>query len=110
MINNSDGRRMREEFCQCAENILDDLILPEWSKETDGLDLVNRREKEDSNDPPPLSEEESIRQAEEFICLIYPGYLQNLLARMRTMVLQSSGSLQGLRFRLGSILTFRARL
>jgi archaellum biogenesis protein FlaJ (TadC family) len=39
----------------------------------------------------PLSEEQSVRLAEEFVCLIYLAYLQNMLARMRTLVLSMTG-------------------
>jgi hypothetical protein len=46
----------------------------------------------------PLSEDEPIRQAEEFVCLIYVAYLQNLLARMRTMVLSIIGVLAAMMF------------
>jgi len=48
----------------------------------------------------PLSEDTAIRRAEEFICLIYVGYLQNLLARMRTMVLAILGLYAALAFSL----------
>ena len=32
-----------------------------------------------------------MRLGEEFVCLVYVGYLQNILARMRTMVLSMAG-------------------
>ncbi len=100
MINDREGRHMREEFCQCTEHILTDLILPEWSNETRSMDLMEGGEKSDSNSVLPLSEDEPTRIAEEFVCLIYVGYLQNLLARMRTMVLSIVGVLAGFAFSL----------
>jgi hypothetical protein len=100
MINNRDGRHMREVFCQCTEHILNDLILPEWMNETHSMDLMEEGEKSDSNIVLPLSEDEPTRLAEEFVCLIYVGYLQNLLARMRTMVLSIVGVLAGFAFSL----------
>jgi hypothetical protein len=100
MVNDRDGRQMREVFCGCAEQILNDLILPEWSSETDSMDLLKDGEKADSNFAPPLSRDEPTRHAEEFVCLIYVGYLQNLLGRMRTMVLSIGGVLAGFAFSL----------
>jgi hypothetical protein len=100
MINDREGRLMREEFCQCAEHIVTDLILPEWLNETRSMDLLGDGGKSDCNIVLPLSEDEPTRHAEEFVCLIYVGYLQNLLARMRTMVLSMVGVLAGFAFSL----------
>jgi hypothetical protein len=41
---------------------------------------------EDRNGPPP-SKIELVRNAEELVCLTYLGFVQNLLGRIRTMVL-----------------------
>jgi hypothetical protein len=100
MVNDEAGRHMREVFCQCAEHILTDLIFPEWLSETRSLDLVEDGEKAGSKAVLPLSDDEPTRRAEEFVCLIYVGYLQNLLARMRTMVLSIIGVLAGFAFSL----------
>ena len=100
MINDREGRHMREEFCQCTEHILTELILPEWMSERRSMDLLEGGEKSDSNVVLPLAEDEPTRLAEEFVCLIYVGYLQNLLARMRTMVLSIVGVLAGCAFSL----------
>jgi hypothetical protein len=100
MINDREGRCMREEFCQCTEHILTDLILPEWMSETRSMDLLESDEKPGSNVVLPLSENEPTRLAEEFVCLIYVGYLQNLLALMRTKVLSIVGVLAGFAFSL----------
>ncbi|MGA7339265.1 MAG: hypothetical protein WBX18_01620, partial [Terracidiphilus sp.] len=100
MINDREGRHMREEFCQCMEHVLTDLILPKWLKETRSLDLMEDGGKANDKVVLPLSEDEPIRNAEEFVCLIYVGYLQNLLARMRTMVLSIVGVLAGFAFSL----------
>lgn len=100
MINDREGRQMREEFCQCTEHILNDFILPEWLSETRSLDLLEEGEKSESSVVLPLPDDEPTRLAEEFVCLIYVGYLQNLLARMRTMVLSIVGVLAGFAFSL----------
>ena len=36
---------------------------------------------------PPQTKDELIRNAEEFVCLTYLGFIQNILGRMRTMAL-----------------------
>ena len=100
MVNDRGGREIREVFSQCTEHILTDLILPEWSNETISLDLVPGGQK-GANANLPLSEDEVLRHAEEFVCLVYVGYLQNLLGRMRTMVLSILGVFAGLAFSLG---------
>jgi hypothetical protein len=100
MVNDQEGRDIREEFSQCTEHILTDLIVPEWSTETRSLDLSEGGDKRGPNELLPLSENEPTRIAEEFVCLVYVGYLQNLLARMRTMVLSMVGVVAGLTFSL----------
>ncbi|MGA9670264.1 MAG: hypothetical protein WBQ94_13715, partial [Terracidiphilus sp.] len=100
MINDRQGRNIREVFCQCTEHILTDLIYPEWQKEICSMDLVEGGGKPGSDEVLPVSKIEAICHAEEFVCLIYVGYLQNLLARMRTMVLSIAGVLAGFAFSL----------
>jgi hypothetical protein len=100
MINTPAARRVRKHISQCAERILNDLLLPDWCEETGTLDLVEDGRTANSQEVLPLSEDTAIRRAEEFICLIYVGYLQNLLARMRTMVLAILGLYAALAFSL----------
>ena len=100
MINDREGRCMREEFCQCTEHIVTDLMLPEWLNERRSMDLMEGGVKPDCNVVLPLAEDEPTRLAEEFVCLIYVGYLQNLLALMRTKVLSIVGVLAGFAFSL----------
>ena len=40
MINTPAARRVRKQISQCAERILNDLLLPDWCEETGTLDLV----------------------------------------------------------------------
>jgi hypothetical protein len=98
MINDQGGRRARVVFCDCAMHILNDLLLPEWLGETCSLDLAEKGSREESNEALPLSAKLPVRRAEEFVCLIYVGYLQNLLARMRTMILSLLGVYAALAF------------
>jgi hypothetical protein len=100
MINDLEVQQLRREFCQCTEHILTGLIFPEWSTETRSMVLREDGGKADSDAVMPLSEDEATRHAEEFVCLIYVGYLQNLLARMRTMVLSIVGVLAAFAFSL----------
>jgi hypothetical protein len=100
MINTPAARRIRKQISQCAERILNDLLLRDWCEETGTLDLVEDGRQANSQEVLPLSENTVIRRAEEFICLIYVGYLQNLLARMRTMVLAILGLYAALAFSL----------
>jgi len=100
MVNDREARNVREELCQCTEQIMTGLLLPEWASETHSLDLLEGGEKAGANELLPLSEDEPTRIAEEFVCLVYVGYLQNLLGRMRTMVLSIVGVLAGLAFSL----------
>jgi hypothetical protein len=99
MINDEEGRVMREDFRRCTEKILDGLAA-EWCRERGTLDLAERVDKASAATILPLSEDEPIRRAEEFTCLIYIGYLQNLLARMRTMVLSILGVFAAIAFSL----------
>lgn len=67
------------------------LLLPEWKAEKNSLILVDAAQSGDNtNDQstaPPLSEKQYIRDAEEFVCLPYMGFVQNILGRMRSMVM-----------------------
>ena len=100
MINDAGGRKAREVFQKCTEQLFKKLILPEWLGATHSLDLIENGQKLVSLDILPLSDNVAVRRAEEFVSLIYVGYLQNLLARMRTMVLTIVGVFAALAFSL----------
>ena len=74
-----------------AGKLLTDVLLPAWRKETDSLILTVGDTPEDDPSTPekvPLADvEEHIRNAEELVCLPYLGFVQNILGRMRTLVL-----------------------
>lgn len=69
------------------------LLLPEWRTEKNSLVLVKVKQSKggDSGDDPkaapPLSKKKHIRDAEEFVCLPYMGFVQNVLGRIRSMVM-----------------------
>jgi hypothetical protein len=100
MINNRNSRRIRKEFRLCAEQVFQELILPQWRDEKKSLDLAESGEKGGADQALPLSDDEVTRRAEEFVCLIYIGYLQNLLGRMRTMALSILGLFAAIAFSL----------
>jgi hypothetical protein len=79
---------IREVFADAVAEVLNDLI-PAWKKETDSLSLEG--DDTGSGDDKGqvvcmgLSKYEDIRAAEEFVCFHYIAFIQNILARMRTM-------------------------
>jgi hypothetical protein len=100
MINNPAGRRIRKIFRRCAEQTFNELILRQWSYETKSLDLAENGGEPGSSEVLPLSENVLTRHAEEFVCLTYIGYLQNLLGCMRTMALSILGLFAAIAFSL----------
>jgi len=68
-------------------NLLTKLLVPAWRKE--GASLLTapaKDEKEEApSNPPSQAAEAHIRNAEEFVCLSYLGFIQNVLGRLRTM-------------------------
>ena len=64
------------------------LLLPAWRREGASLLVTSPGdEKEEGPNSPPLAGEAHIRNAEEFVCLSYLGFIQNILGRLRTMAL-----------------------
>jgi hypothetical protein len=62
--------------------------MPPWERETRSL-IIQEAAKDagdDSASPPPLSKCECVRNAEEFVCLVYLAFIQNTLARFRFLV------------------------
>lgn len=100
MINDPRSRRIRKIFRECSGQVFTQLLFPNWFKEKNSLDLAENPEKAGPNEWLPLSEDEVTRHAEEFVCLTYVAYLQNLMGRMRTMVLSILGLFAALAFSL----------
>jgi len=62
------------------------LLLPAWRQEEASLLLASSDQKEEPTiHLPPQAKDEHIRNAEEFVCLNYMGFVQNILGRLRTM-------------------------
>ena len=91
IFNDRGVHKIRRILCHCAERIINDLLMPVWSSERKSLDLAESNSEDKQKEHLRLSKASAVRLAEEFVCLIYVGYLQNVLARMRTMVLSIAG-------------------
>jgi hypothetical protein len=66
-------------------------LIPFWETEKTSLSLqstaANGEDSERHVFDMELSENETVRAAEEFVCFHYIAFIQNILARMRTMIL-----------------------
>jgi hypothetical protein len=91
MLNNAEAKGIRIWFRGCAETVMDDLLTPEWRAEHSSLEVQSPAAEGEAHERIRLSNNLAVRAGEEFVCLIYVGYLQNLLGRMRTMVLSIAG-------------------
>lgn len=70
-----------------------ELLVPAWRKEKESLVAAPFRASEDKEGAAPnklrQAKDEHIRNAEEFVCLNYLGFIQNILGRLRTMAITS---------------------
>jgi len=74
-----------------AGYLLTHVLFPAWRKEEHSLILVDPDKTEADRKPyPAQSEDEHVRNAEEFVCLNYLGFVQNLLGRIRTQALAAT--------------------
>jgi hypothetical protein len=76
--------------------LLTHLLVPFWIKETHSLLMSSPKdakaskegdEEAHASDTSPQVPEEHIRNAEEFVCLNYLAFIQNILGRLRTLVM-----------------------
>jgi hypothetical protein len=94
MVNDSEALAVRRSLSRCTEQVIRTFLVPEWFAERISMDIAETTgggPADPSKEHLPLSGKQSVRLAEEFVCLVYVGYLQNLLARLRTMVLSTTG-------------------
>jgi hypothetical protein len=92
ILNTPEAQTMRLVFRDCAEIAIEELLEPAWRDERCFLEVHEPSgEAGTSHEKIKLSDNMPVRAGEEFVCLIYVGYLQNLLGRMRTMVLSTAG-------------------
>ncbi len=92
MVNDTPAKAIRLTFRACSEVVLEDLLVPEWEEERCSLAVQETpAEGSSAHERIKLSDKPPVQAGEEFVCLTYVGYLQNLLGRMRTMVLSMAG-------------------
>lgn len=82
-------KEFQESIASASGTLLSNLLLPAWREENKSLLVAFAKEEKEevAPAPPPQSEKEHIRNAEEFVCLNYLGFIQNVLGRLRTMAM-----------------------
>lgn len=87
----TDLQKFQDFQKQIAETtgvVLTELVVPATRLEKHSLIQIDPdNPRDDERKGPPPSKNELIRNAEELVCLTYLGYAQNLLGRVRTIVL-----------------------
>jgi|HubBroStandDraft_2_1064218.scaffolds.fasta_scaffold00558_12 hypothetical protein len=80
-------KEFQKSIASASGTLLTQLLVPAWRKEKESLLGAWQVEgKEEVTSPlPPQAKEEYIRNAEEFVCLNYLDFIQNVLGRLRTM-------------------------
>jgi hypothetical protein len=83
--------KFQKSAAKAAGALFVDVLIPEWHLEKLSLVLDGAPPSGDSDDDhhkaPPPSTKDYVRNAEEFVCLPYLGFVQNILGRMRTIVM-----------------------
>ena len=81
-------KAFQECVAKASGALLAHLLIPAWRKETRSLILAPAEEKETAAPSlPPQAEDGHVRHAEEFVCLTYLGFIQNILGRLRTLTM-----------------------
>ena len=85
----SSFQNFQEASGSAAGTLLSKLLVPAWRTEKDSLlvDFAKDEKNERTSHCPPPSPHEHIQSAEEFVCLNYLAFVQNVLGRLRTMTL-----------------------
>jgi hypothetical protein len=82
---------IRDVFADAVAEVYNRLLSPWWRNESTSLTLTAAVAGPGDESPPPLelplSDDATIRTAEEFVCFHYIAFIQNIMARMRTMTL-----------------------
>jgi hypothetical protein len=83
-----DFQVFQKQIADTTGVVLTKLLLPASRVEEHSLIQIGADDtRDDDHNGPPPSKNEMIRNAEELVCLTYLGFAQNLLGRIRTMVL-----------------------
>jgi hypothetical protein len=81
--------KFQESIASASGTLLVKLLVPTWRSEKRSLLVALEKDETNEASPhaPPPAGDEHIRNAEEFVCLNYMGFIQNVLGRLRTMTL-----------------------
>jgi hypothetical protein len=81
--------QFQKSIATASGTLFTQLLVPAWRKEKESLlvELSKDEKEETAQAPPPQAKEAHIRNAEEFVCLNYLGFIQNVLGRLRTMAM-----------------------
>ena len=82
-------REFQKRSANASGCLLAKVLVPAWRKEEKSLIAAAPHEANDETERhvPAQAEDEHIRNAEEFVCLNYMGFVQNVLGRLRTMAI-----------------------
>ena len=82
-------RNLQKSIAFASGTLLSQLLLPTWRTEEESLLLASTTDQKDESNPhvPAQAKDKHIRNAEEFVCLNYMGFAQNVLGRLRTMAM-----------------------
>ena len=82
-------REFQQGIAAASGTLLTKLLVPAWRGEKGSLiaSPVSEAKEDAPPSPPPQAKQEHIRNAEEFVCLNYLGFVQNVLGRLRTMAM-----------------------
>jgi len=84
----SEVAAFQKELASTAGVVLNRILIPAWKHETASLILdASGSDNKDKNGAFTLPQQDYVRAAEEFFCLPYLGFIQNILGRIRTMTL-----------------------
>jgi hypothetical protein len=79
----------QKSIAAASGTLLTRALVPAWRLEEESLIVAQVKDDKEETAPtvPPQAEESHIRNAEEFVCLNYLGFIQNVLGRLRTMAM-----------------------
>jgi hypothetical protein len=83
-------RTFQKRVANVCGSLLRNLLLPSWRAENESLVLIEKLEagpEGTAKQVAPLAKQDYVRNAEEFVCLTYLGFVQNILGRLRTMAI-----------------------
>jgi hypothetical protein len=85
----SSFKNFQQKIANASGTLLSQLLVPAWRTEEASLvvEIAKDDKDETAHHHPPLPEDKHIQNAEEFVCLNYLGFIQNILGRLRTMAL-----------------------